>query len=110
MAVAEIKRLIVGLNMSLLAVDEAHCISNWGVSFRPEYRNIAKLKEVLPAQTATIAVTATANSRVKRDMITSLDLDLSSGAGFVQASFDRPNIKLVVQQRNANFNQAMQEL
>ena len=101
MAVAEIKRLVMGLNVSVLAIDEAHCISDWGVSFRPEYRNIAKLKEALPAPIATVVVTTTVNSRVKVDVIANLNLDLSSGVGFVQASFDRPNIKLVDRFNNA---------
>ncbi len=73
---------------ALLAVDEAHCISEWGHDFRPEYRQIAKLRKLLP-DIPVIALTATATERVRTDIIT--HLKLREPEIFV-ASFNRPNL------------------
>ncbi len=59
------------MNISLIAIDEAHCISEWGHDFRPAYRNIVELREILPGATF-IALTATANKKVQEDIINSL--------------------------------------
>src|SRR3954466_8268911 len=75
-------------NVSLIAIDEAHCVSEWGHDFRPEYRQIAKLRDVLP-EVPIIALTATATERVRNDVIQHLRLKKPSV--FV-ASFNRPNL------------------
>ena len=75
-------------NVTALAIDEAHCISEWGHDFRPEYRQIAKLRELLPG-VPIMALTATATDRVRADIIK--QLQLRDAATFV-ASFNRPNL------------------
>ncbi len=75
-------------NITGLAIDEAHCISEWGHDFRPEYRQIAKLRELLP-DVPVMALTATATARVREDIIQ--HLQLRKPATFV-ASFNRPNL------------------
>ena len=75
-------------NVSCLAIDEAHCVSEWGHDFRPEYRQLTKLRKAMPDVPA-IALTATATERVRDDIIT--HLKLRDPAVFV-ASFNRPNL------------------
>ncbi len=74
--------------MSLFAIDEAHCVSQWGHDFRPEYRSLAMLHERFPA-TPRIALTATADALTRADIVERLQLQ--HAAHFV-SSFDRPNI------------------
>jgi ATP-dependent DNA helicase RecQ len=75
-------------NVSCLAIDEAHCVSEWGHDFRPEYRQLAKLRATLPA-VPLMALTATATERVRADIITHLQLREPS---LFVASFNRPNL------------------
>ena len=75
-------------NVQALAIDEAHCISEWGHDFRPEYRQIANLRELLP-EIPVMALTATATERVRDDIVK--HLKLRNPAVFV-ASFNRPNL------------------
>ncbi|HUG13002.1 MAG TPA: DNA helicase RecQ [Opitutaceae bacterium] len=75
-------------NVSCLAIDEAHCVSEWGHDFRPEYRQLARLRAALP-DAPLMALTATATERVRADIIT--HLKLRDPATFV-ASFNRPNL------------------
>ena len=83
-----IQQKIKELNVNLVAIDEAHCISEWGHDFRPSYRNIKVLKEILPAVTF-IALTATANKKVLADI--SNNLALSNHQTF-KKSFFRENL------------------
>ena len=76
------------LNIKRIAVDEAHCISEWGHHFRPEYRQIAETLEAL-SHPQVIAVTATATPEVRRDIVRQLKL---SDPAVVVKGFDRPNI------------------
>ncbi len=75
-------------NVSCLAIDEAHCVSEWGHDFRPEYRQLAQLRAALPG-VPMMALTATATERVRADVIT--HLQLREPEVFV-ASFNRPNL------------------
>jgi ATP-dependent DNA helicase RecQ len=75
-------------NVTAIAIDEAHCVSEWGHDFRPEYRQIAKLRDLLP-DVPLMALTATATERVRVDIIK--HLKLRDPAVFV-ASFNRPNL------------------
>jgi ATP-dependent DNA helicase RecQ len=75
-------------NVNLIAVDEAHCISEWGHDFRPEYRQLAQLRESFPG-TPFMALTATATTRVREDIVKLLRL--RDPECFV-ASFNRPNL------------------
>ncbi len=80
--------LLSRARVSFVAVDEAHCISQWGHDFRPEYRQLARLRELLPG-ISVHAYTATATARVRRDIAT--QLALQQPHEFV-GSFDRPNL------------------
>ena len=75
-------------NVSLLAIDEAHCISEWGHDFRPEYRQLANLRDSFP-EVPMMALTATATGRVRQDIVTQLKL---RDPGLYVASFNRPNL------------------
>ncbi len=75
-------------NVNLIAVDEAHCISEWGHDFRPEYRQLAQLRKTFP-NTPMMALTATATTRVREDIVKLLQL--RDPKCFV-ASFNRPNL------------------
>jgi ATP-dependent DNA helicase RecQ len=75
-------------NVTALAVDEAHCVSEWGHDFRPEFRQIAKLRDTLP-HVPMMALTATATERVRTDIVK--HLKLRAPEIFV-ASFNRPNL------------------
>jgi ATP-dependent DNA helicase RecQ len=80
------------INISLFAIDEAHCISSWGHDFRPEYRKLSLLRETFPS-IPIIALTATATSKVREDIIIQLKL---AGAKTFQASFNRSNLRYIV--------------
>src|SRR5262245_20814234 len=75
-------------NPSFVAVDEAHCISQWGHDFRPEYRQLGRLRQVLPG-ISVHAFTATATARVRRDIAAQLNLQTPLE---LVGSFDRPNL------------------
>lgn len=75
-------------NVACIAVDEAHCISEWGHDFRPEYRQVAKLRDLLP-EVPFMALTATATERVRADIINHLRLHKPE---LFVASFNRPNL------------------
>lgn len=76
-------------HISLIAVDEAHCISMWGQEFRPSYCHIADFTDKLPQRPKMAAFTATANARVKQDIAQKLRL---VSPYMITASFDRPNL------------------
>jgi len=78
------------LPLSLIAIDEAHCVSQWGHDFRPDYRTLGRLSELFPG-VPRIAVTATADARTRDDILTSLHLE---GAAVFVDSFARPNLQL----------------
>lgn len=94
------------LDISLVAVDEAHCISEWGHDFRPEYRQLAILRTVVPKATF-IALTATANERVRHDIVKQLRLE--QGRTFC-SSFNRPNLTYHIRQKRQSLEQLMEIL
>ena len=90
-------------NVRLIAIDEAHCISEWGHDFRPEYRQIADLREHFP-QVPFMALTATATERVRTDIVT--HLKLRDPRRYV-ASFNRPNLTYRVLAKNKPYDQLL---
>ena len=80
----------VGDRISLLVIDEAHCISDWGHDFRPDYRRIGRIVEALPPNLRLLATTATANDRVVQDLQAVLGPSLAISRG----SLDRPSLAL----------------
>ncbi len=94
------------LNISLIAVDEAHCISEWGHDFRPEYRQLKLLKEHFP-QTPLIALTATAIPEVQKDIITQLRLTNSK---IYKASLNREKLFYQVKPKDNAYHQLLQYL
>jgi ATP-dependent DNA helicase RecQ len=83
-----------GLPLALFAIDEAHCVSQWGHDFRPEYLQLQVLAERFPS-VPRIALTATADARTQREIVERLAL---TGARSFISSFDRPNIRYVIRQ------------
>lgn len=90
--------------VSMVAIDEAHCISQWGYDFRPAYLEIALLREALPPSVPFIALTATATKRVRQDICT--QLALRKPRLFVQ-SFQRANLSYAVRVSHAKTDDAL---
>ena len=87
-----IKSRIVEMNINLITVDEAHCISEWGHNFRPSYRHISEVRKIIP-NVPILAVTATANKSVINDIQSSL---VFKRTNVIRSSFLRPNMSYVV--------------
>jgi ATP-dependent DNA helicase RecQ len=89
------RRLVDRVDLSLIAIDEAHCVSEWGHDFRPDYR---KLKSLLDdhADVPRLALTATADRRTRADILTQLGIPED---GLIIAGFDRPNIRYYIRPR-----------
>ncbi len=90
-------------NINLIAVDEAHCISEWGHDFRPEYRQLAELRDHLP-NVPLMALTATATERVREDIVK--HLRLRESLTYV-ASFNRPNLTYRVLAKSKAYDQTL---
>lgn len=88
LAVESFQDFLRKLPISLVAIDEAHCISQWGHDFRPDYRNLKMLRQIAPSAPV-IALTATATGRVRTDIIRELGL---RDPGIFISGFDRPNL------------------
>jgi len=90
-------------NVNLFAIDEAHCISEWGHDFRPEYRQLSSLREIFPG-VPMMALTATATERVRGDIVR--QLHLNNPACYV-ASFNRPNLTYRVAAKSGAYEQIL---
>ncbi|MFM2111866.1 MAG: hypothetical protein RLZZ271_526, partial [Pseudomonadota bacterium] len=89
--------------LSLFAIDEAHCVSQWGHDFRPEYRSLSLLHELFPS-VPRMALTATADALTRQDMVERLKLE--TARQFV-SSFDRPNIRYTIVEKTDGLKQLM---
>lgn len=83
---------------SRVVIDEAHCVSNWGRDFRPDYLLLGKLRDKFP-KIPVMALTATATERVRRDIIHNLKI---TGCSYFQSSFNRPNLYYEVRSKSAD--------
>jgi ATP-dependent DNA helicase RecQ len=89
--------------LSLFAIDEAHCVSQWGHDFRPEYRALTVLHERF-AQVPRLALTATADELTRADIVERLQLQ---GARLFVSSFDRPNLRYTIVEKKDPFQQLL---
>jgi ATP-dependent DNA helicase RecQ len=103
---AETQTLLRSLPVSIVAIDEAHCVSQWGHDFRAEYLGLNALKEWLPG-VPRMALTATATLATRDEIVARLELD--SPRVFVE-SFDRPNIRYTVQSKTDARRQLLEFL
>lgn len=87
-----------GVPLSFVAIDEAHCISEWGHDFRPEYRNLKSIIQQL-ADVPVIGLTATATPKVQEDILKNLDM---TDANTFKASFNRPNLYYEIRPKTKN--------
>ncbi len=92
------------MNVGLIVVDEAHCISEWGHDFRPTYKDIYSLREIKP-QVPIIALTATATKKIKQDILS--ELKLKSPKTHI-GNFDRPNLKFIIKKTNSKLQDTTQ--
>ena len=99
LALPGFRHFLHNLDLDLIAIDEAHCISEWGHEFRPDYRNLKLLREEFPA-VPVIALTATATEQVRQDIIGQLGLQL--GQVFL-SSFNRSNLSYTVQPKSDSW-------
>jgi ATP-dependent DNA helicase RecQ len=86
------QRYVFSMRISMIVIDEAHCISTWGHDFRPDYRRILHLLEKIPPHTPILALTATANARVEAD----IHQQMGTHVHIIRGSMYRPNLCLNV--------------
>ena len=101
-ALSSFRQMVSRAEIALVAIDEAHCVSQWGHDFRPEYRQLRALCDLLPG-TPRVALTATADVQTRADILDQLGI---AEDRMVVAGFDRPNIRYEVRAKS----QPMQQL
>ncbi|GMT45331.1 MAG: ATP-dependent DNA helicase RecQ [bacterium] len=92
-------RFLKQISISFYAIDEAHCISEWGHDFRPEYRKLKPIIQAIGHQVPIIALTATATLKVQEDILKTLDI---ADAHVFKSSFDRPNLYYEMRPKTKN--------
>jgi len=102
-AAEDFKLFLLMLNINLIAIDEAHCISEWGHDFRKDYRSLKILKTMFPG-TPIIALTATATLKVREDILK--QLTLTNPHSFI-SSFNRQNLNLIVTEKKKTVNKIL---
>ena len=102
----EFQHFLKTITVSLIAIDESHCISEWGHDFRPDYRNLHLLRNIFP-QVPAMALTATATKKVREDIIYQMSLDK---AQIFISSFNRPNLSYAVLPKKNSYDQLIQIL
>ena len=103
LALQNFQNFLKTANIKLIAVDEAHCISEWGHDFRPDYRNLKLFKSQFP-NIPIIALTATATSKVREDIIK--QLSLNNAKPFI-SSFDRENLTMIITRKKRAFDKLL---
>ena len=103
LALQNFQNFLKTANIKLIAVDEAHCISEWGHDFRPDYRNLKLFKSQFP-NVPIIALTATATSKVREDIIK--QLSLNNAKPFI-SSFDRENLTMIITRKKRAFDKLL---
>jgi ATP-dependent DNA helicase RecQ len=98
------RELLTKAPLCLFAIDEAHCVSEWGHDFRPDYRALRPLMDAFPA-VPRLALTATADAHTRADILAQLGI---GEQGLIVAGFDRPNIRHIVRHRDSALRQLTQ--
>jgi ATP-dependent DNA helicase RecQ len=104
LVLTDFSRLLRDIDVRTFAIDEAHCISHWGHDFRPEYRQLSRLRELFP-HASVHAYTATATERVRRDIVAQLAL---RDPEVLVGNFDRPNLTYRVLPRQNELRQVLE--
>jgi len=99
-------KILKSIKLALFAIDEAHCVSQWGHDFRPEYEKLGSLREHFP-NVPILGLTATADDHTRKDILTCLKI--THAKQFV-SSFDRPNIRYLVAEKRKPMAQLLQFL
>ena len=100
----EFRELLARGRVSLFAIDEAHCVSEWGHVFRPDYRLLAPLMDAFP-NVPRLALTATADAHTRGDILAQLGIPV---AGMIVSGFDRPNIRYAISPRDQGTKQIVE--
>ncbi len=103
---AEFLERLSNIDLAMIAIDEAHCISQWGHDFRPEYAALGRLKQLFP-QLPTMALTATADEATRKDILHRLEL---IEPHIYLGSFDRPNIRYTLVEKHKPVSQVIRFL
>lgn len=101
-----IDRIYSSVGVCMIAIDEAHCLSSYGFDFRPKYREIVKIRKILP-DVPVLAVTATATEKVSKDILGVMNMKDSN---LIKTSFDRPNLMIHVSRYDQNTIDKIKEI
>ncbi len=103
---SDLTSVLQQIDVNVFAIDEAHCISHWGHDFRPEYRQLRRLREMFP-NVSVHAYTATATERVRQDIVEQLGL---RNPEILVGSFDRPNLTYRVKSRRGDLTKQVMDV